>query len=164
MGPIVPPLVPPYETVGDGPHHVMAVHGWFSDRAAYAAMLPHVDRRGFTYVLPDLRGYGEARDIPGAYTTGEVGKDLLALADHLGWERFSLVGHSMGGAVVQRVLAAAPQRVHAAGRGRAGVEPAECRWRASSGSCSRPPPTTRRTGGPSSTSPPADVTRTPGWT
>ncbi|MBD3003065.1 MULTISPECIES: alpha/beta fold hydrolase [unclassified Streptomyces] len=111
MGPIVPPLVPPYETVGDGPHHVIAVHGWFSDRAAYAAMLPHVDRRGFTYVLPDLRGYGEARDIPGAYTTGEAGGDLLALADHLGWERFSLIGHSMGGAVVQRVVAAAPERV-----------------------------------------------------
>ncbi|WP_432010615.1 alpha/beta hydrolase [Streptomyces sp. HD1123-B1] len=111
MGPIVPPLVPPYETVGDGPHHVMAVHGWFSDRSAYAAMLPHVDRRAFTYVLPDLRGYGEARDVPGAFTTEEAGRDLLALAHHLGWDRFSLIGHSMGGAVVQRVVAAAPHRV-----------------------------------------------------
>ncbi|MCO8304530.1 MULTISPECIES: alpha/beta fold hydrolase [Streptomyces] len=111
MGPIVPPLVPPYELVGEGPHRVMAVHGWFSDRAAYAAILPHIDRRAFTYVLPDLRGYGEARDIPGAYTTDEAGRDLLALADDLGWERFSLVGHAMGGAVVQRVVAAAPERV-----------------------------------------------------
>jgi pimeloyl-ACP methyl ester carboxylesterase len=111
MGPLVPPLVPPYETVGEGPHHVMAVHGWFSDRAAYAAMLPHIDRRAFTYVLPDLRGYGEACDVPGAYTTSEAGRDLLALADHLEWQRFSLLGHSMGGAVVQRVLAAAPHRV-----------------------------------------------------
>lgn len=111
MGPIVPPLVPPFELVGEGPHRVMAVHGWFSDRAAFAAMLPHIDRRAFTYALPDLRGYGEARDIPGEYTTDEAGRDLLALADHLGWQRFSLLGHAMGGAVVQRVVAAAPDRV-----------------------------------------------------
>ncbi|WFB09787.1 alpha/beta hydrolase [Streptomyces sp. LX-29] len=113
--PVVPPVepgvVPPYEVVGDGPHPVIAVHGWFSDRAAYAAVLPHVDRRAFTYVLPDLRGYGEARDIAGAYTTREAGQDLLALADHLGWDRFSLLGHSMGASVAQRVVAAAPQRV-----------------------------------------------------
>lgn len=36
---------------------------------------------------------------------------MLALADRLGWERFSLVGHSMGGSVIQRTLAAAPERV-----------------------------------------------------
>ncbi|MFH8367517.1 alpha/beta fold hydrolase [Streptomyces sp. NPDC018031] len=115
MGPLVPPpdppFVPPYELVGEGPHRVIAVHGWFSDRAAYAAVLPHIDRRAYTYALPDLRGYGEARDIPGEYTTAEAGRDLLALADHLGWDRFSVVGHSMGGAVAQRVVVAAPQRV-----------------------------------------------------
>ncbi|MEU5024780.1 alpha/beta fold hydrolase [Streptomyces milbemycinicus] len=111
MEPIVPPLVPPFELVGEGPHRVVAIHGWFSDRAAFAAMLPHIDRRAFTYALPDLRGYGEARNIRGEYTTGEAGRDLLALADHLGWQRFSLLGHSMGGAVAQRVVAAVPDRV-----------------------------------------------------
>ncbi|MFE6778900.1 alpha/beta fold hydrolase [Streptomyces sp. NPDC057702] len=105
------PFVPPHEVVGQGPHRVVAVHGWFSDRSAYAALLPHLDRRAFTYVLPDLRGYGAAREVPGEYTTDEAGHDLLALADHLGWERFSVLGHSMGGAVAQRLLVAAPHRV-----------------------------------------------------
>ncbi|MFC0600872.1 alpha/beta fold hydrolase [Streptomyces palmae] len=109
--PSAPPYIPPYELVGDGPHRVIAVHGWLSDRAAYAAVLPHIDRRAFTYVLPDLRGYGEARDVPGEFSTAEAAGDLLALADHLGWDEYSLVGHSMGAAVVQRLLAAAPQRV-----------------------------------------------------
>lgn len=111
MGAIVPPFVPPYEVVGDGPHRVIAVHGWFADRAAYTAMLPHIDRQSFTYAFPDLRGYGEARDVTGAYTTSEAGRDLLALADHLRWESFALVGHSMGAAVAQRVAVAAPRRV-----------------------------------------------------
>ncbi|MGP4003496.1 alpha/beta fold hydrolase [Streptomyces sp. 8N706] len=113
------PLVPPHHLVGSGPRRVIAVHGWLADRAAYAAVLPHVDRDAFTYAIPDLRGYGEARDTPGAYTTSEAGRDLLALADHLRWPHFWLVGHSMGGAVAQRVVAAAGHRV----RGVVGVSP-----------------------------------------
>jgi pimeloyl-ACP methyl ester carboxylesterase len=41
----------------------------------------------------------------------EAGADAIALADELGWERFSLIGHAMGGVAVQHVLAQAPGRV-----------------------------------------------------
>ncbi|MBT2487237.1 alpha/beta hydrolase [Streptomyces sp. ISL-96] len=105
------PLVLPRTLLGDGPHRVIAVHGWLADRSAYAAVLPDLDTRSFSYAVVDLRGYGEAKDAPGRYTTAEGAADVLALADRLGWDSFSLVGHSMGGSVVQRVLAAAPQRV-----------------------------------------------------
>ncbi|MFF1700927.1 alpha/beta fold hydrolase [Streptomyces sp. NPDC058252] len=104
-------FVLPHEVHGDGAHKVFAVHGWFADRSAYAAVLPDLDRSAFQYALVDLRGYGEARDAAGAYTTAEAAADLVELADRLGWERFSVVGHSMGGAVAQRVLALAPDRV-----------------------------------------------------
>ncbi|GGS67370.1 alpha/beta fold hydrolase [Streptomyces cinerochromogenes] len=101
----------PHEVHGDGAHKVFAVHGWFADRSAYAAVLPDVDRASFAYALVDLRGYGEARDATGAYTTAEAAVDLVELADRLGWERFSVIGHSMGGAVAQRLLAVAPHRL-----------------------------------------------------
>ncbi|MFD4408778.1 alpha/beta fold hydrolase [Streptomyces sp. NPDC058467] len=104
-------FVLPHEVHGDGAHKVFAVHGWFADRSAYAAVLPDLDRSAFQYALVDLRGYGEARDAAGAYTTAEAAADLVELADRLGWERFSVVGHSMGGAVAQRVLTLAPDRV-----------------------------------------------------
>ncbi|MDG4860812.1 alpha/beta hydrolase [Streptomyces sp. T-3] len=104
-------FVLPHQLLGTGPHHVLAVHGWLADRSAYAAVLPDLDVDSFTYAVVDLRGYGEARDVPGAYITGEGAADVLALADHLGWDRFSLIGHSMGGSVAQRVVAAAPERV-----------------------------------------------------
>ncbi|MEV6841031.1 alpha/beta hydrolase [Streptomyces sp. NPDC051133] len=104
-------FVLPHEVHGDGAHKVFAVHGWFADRSAYAAVLPDLDRTAFTYALVDLRGYGEARDAAGSYTTAEAAGDLLELADRLGWERFSVVGHSMGGAVAQRLLTAAPHRL-----------------------------------------------------
>ncbi|UYQ65409.1 alpha/beta fold hydrolase [Streptomyces peucetius] len=105
------PIPLPHSLYGSGPHRVLAVHGWFADRSAYAPLLPDLDTKSFTYAFVDLRGYGEARDVRGAYTTSEAAGDLLALADRLGWDSFSLVGHSMGGSVAQRVLATAPRRV-----------------------------------------------------
>ncbi|MFY4717035.1 alpha/beta fold hydrolase [Streptomyces sp. LaBMicrA B280] len=104
-------FVLPHEVHGDGAHRVFAVHGWFADRSAYAAVLPDLDRTSFTYVPVDLRGYGEAAAAPGPYTTAQAAVDLVALADRLGWARFSVVGHSMGGAVAQRLLALAPERL-----------------------------------------------------
>ena len=38
---------------------------------------------------------------------------MLALADTLGWPRFTLLGHSMGGMVAQHMLLAAPDRIEA---------------------------------------------------
>ncbi|GGS16084.1 esterase [Streptomyces aureoverticillatus] len=101
----------PHELLGDGPHKVIAVHGWFADRSAYAPVRADLDPDAFQYALVDLRGYGEAKGAVGSYTTAEGAADLLDLADRLGWERFSLVGHSMGGSVAQRVVALAPHRV-----------------------------------------------------
>lgn len=104
-------FVLPHEVHGDGAHKVFAVHGWFADRSAYAPVLPDLDRTAFTYVLVDLRGYGEAHDAVGAYTTAEAAGDLVELADRLGWDRFSVIGHSMGGAVAQRLLSMTPGRL-----------------------------------------------------
>ncbi|MFJ5772807.1 alpha/beta fold hydrolase [Streptomyces sp. NPDC093094] len=109
----------PHELHGEGAHKVFAVHGWFADRSAYAAVVPDLDVTSFQYALVDLRGYGRAADAQGSWTTGEAALDLVELADRLGWERFSVVGHSMGGAVAQRLLAVAPQRL----RRIAGVSP-----------------------------------------
>ncbi|MEU7580302.1 alpha/beta hydrolase [Streptomyces sp. NPDC041068] len=101
----------PHTLLGEGPHKVIAVHGWFADRSAYAPLLADLDVGAFQYAVVDLRGYGEAKDAVGQFTTAEGAADVLDLADRLGWERFSVIGHSMGGCVAQRVLAAAPQRV-----------------------------------------------------
>ncbi|WP_330460485.1 alpha/beta hydrolase [Streptomyces sp. NBC_00820] len=104
-------FVLPHEVHGDGAHKVFAVHGWLADRSAFAPVLPDLDRAAFTYALVDLRGYGAARQAVGSYTTTEAAVDLVGVADQLGWERFSVVGHSMGGAVAQRLLSVAPQRL-----------------------------------------------------
>ncbi|WP_019819656.1 alpha/beta fold hydrolase [Saccharomonospora saliphila] len=102
-----------HETTGSGDHAVLAVHGWFGSASAWAPLRPHLDTTAFRYVFCDLRGYGARRGVPGEHTLAEAAGDVLALADALSLETFSLLGHSMGGAVAQRVLADAPDRVRA---------------------------------------------------
>jgi pimeloyl-ACP methyl ester carboxylesterase len=89
------------------------LHGWFGSSAAWRSLQPHLDGARFRYVFPDYRGYGTRVAESGTHTLEEAAGDVLALADDLGFDRFSLVGHSMGGAVMQRVLADAPDRVRA---------------------------------------------------
>lgn len=107
------PVVLPHTIHGSGPHRVIALHGWFGDRTSYRPLLAHADPDRFTYATVDHRGYGEAKHLEGHYTTADIATDVLAVADHLGWDTFSLLGHSMGGKAAQHLLALAPQRVRA---------------------------------------------------
>jgi pimeloyl-ACP methyl ester carboxylesterase len=100
-----------YQTFGSGKHKVMALHGWFGDQTAYDPMRHALSEDEFTYVFPAYRGYGASRRMSGQHTIKEIARDVIAVADELRWDKFSLIGHSMGGKAIQRVLADAPDRV-----------------------------------------------------
>jgi pimeloyl-ACP methyl ester carboxylesterase len=100
-----------YVTVGSGDHHVLAVHGWFGSARGWGSFPEYIDGSAYTYVFLNLRGYGDRRDTAGEFTVDEVAADALAVADDLGWDRFSVVGHSMGAKFAHRVLLLAPDRV-----------------------------------------------------
>src|SRR5260221_7713487 len=97
--------------VGKGPNKVIALHGWFGSARGWGPFAQVLDEARFSYAFIDYRGYGASKALKGKYTMAEIAADTLALADSLGWERFSLIGHSMGGKAVQQVLADAPKRV-----------------------------------------------------
>ncbi|GAB4816031.1 hypothetical protein N2152v2_003077 [Parachlorella kessleri] len=61
----------------------------------------------------DNRGVGRSSSPAGwkNYTTDIMAGDVLALMDHLAWQQFHLVGHSMGSMIASKVAALAPQRV-----------------------------------------------------
>lgn len=103
-----------YEITGAGAHRVLVLHGWFGDHAMFAPMRDALSLDAFTYCAVDYRGYGKSKGMSGAYSVAEIAADVLAVADKLGWETFSLVGHSMGGKFIQRIMADAPHRVRRA--------------------------------------------------
>ena len=100
-----------HRQIGDGAIKVIVIHGWFWDHRICTPMFDYLDTRRFSYALPDIRGYGNSRDVTGDYTIAEVAADAIALADRLGWREFHVVGHSMGGKAAQKVAIDAGARV-----------------------------------------------------
>jgi pimeloyl-ACP methyl ester carboxylesterase len=98
-------------SIGSGDHHVLAVHGWFGSARGWGSLPDYLDRSAYTYAFMDLRGYGDRQQVPGEFTIAEAATDAIALADELGWDQFSVVGHSMGGKIAHQLLLQAPDRV-----------------------------------------------------
>nr|VFK49396.1 MAG: Pimeloyl-ACP methyl ester carboxylesterase [Candidatus Kentron sp. TC] len=68
---------------------------------------------GYRGIAPDQRGYGDsdpARKIDARRGLGDLADDAVALLDHSGVERAHVVGHSLGGSVVWRLLMDYPDR------------------------------------------------------
>lgn len=103
-----------YSIHGHGPERVIVMHGWLGDHKIFSPMFPVLDKDRFTYAFVDYRGYGQSRGMSGDYTMQELARDALHLADSLRWWEFHLVGHSMGGMAIQRIMRDAPDRVRSA--------------------------------------------------
>jgi pimeloyl-ACP methyl ester carboxylesterase len=100
-----------YHRHGHGPHCVLVLHGWFGDAQAFAAMEAGLDGNAFSYIFMDSRGYGRMRGVSGSNTMAETARDALALAEGLGLNTFSVIGHSMGGMAMEQLALLAPGRV-----------------------------------------------------
>ncbi|MET9819505.1 alpha/beta hydrolase [Streptomyces sp. NPDC006355] len=109
----------PVKRVGSGEHAVIALHGWFGSAESWGPFTTHLDGSSFSYFFPDFRGYGARRHEHGQYSISEAAADVIALADEQGLSTFSLIGHSMGGSIMQRVALDAPGRV----TGMVGISP-----------------------------------------
>jgi len=96
---------------GYGPIRVLFIHGWLSDLGVYDLIAPMFDEAQFTCAFMDFRGYGKSRGLSGDYSINEIAKDALELADTLGWDNFQIVGHSMGGMVLQKMAVLSPGRL-----------------------------------------------------
>jgi len=104
-------MAPAFHRIGHGLHPVLVLNGWFGDARSFDAMEPWLATDEFSYVFMDYRGYGKRKDEAGQYTIDEIAGDAVALADALSLARFSLIGHSMGGMVIEKIAIRAPGRV-----------------------------------------------------
>jgi pimeloyl-ACP methyl ester carboxylesterase len=65
----------------------------------------------FTFAFADLRGYGRSISLEGEFCLAESCQDVLHLTTALGWEQFSLIGHSMSTLIALRVAQQHPDKV-----------------------------------------------------
>ena len=94
-----------------GAPRVLALHGWLDNAASFLPLAAHL--HGLDLVAPDLPGHGRSAHLPvGAdYSFAAAVNSVLDIADALGWERFSILGHSMGAGIGSLVAAACPARI-----------------------------------------------------
>lgn len=96
-----------YEQAGEGPPLVL-VHGFGLDRRLWEPQVAAFAGR-FTVIRYDCRGFGQSTgELDGRYRHGA---DLRALLEHLGVERATVGGMSMGGQIALELAALEPERV-----------------------------------------------------
>ncbi|AYF87254.1 alpha/beta fold hydrolase [Pseudomonas sp. JS3066] len=90
---------------------VIALHGWLDNANTFARLAPRL--QGLRIVALDFAGHGlSAHRGPGAsYLLWDYAADVLLVAEQLGWEKFSLLGHSMGAIVSVMLAGAIPERI-----------------------------------------------------
>ena len=98
---------------GAGGRSLLLVHGFGGAKEDFADAVDGLAAEGWHVLAPDLRGHGGTDQPEGraSYSLELFADDVLALADAMGWERFVLLGHSMGGMVAQVVALRSPERV-----------------------------------------------------
>lgn len=99
----------PFLRAGTG-RPLVLVHGYLGGSAQWrdqlAALAPTHD-----VIAPDLPGFGAAAALPGSESISEFAAAVMGCLDRLGIGRFALLGHSMGGMIVQEIAARHGDRV-----------------------------------------------------
>ena len=99
---------------GSGPP-LLLLHGHPQTSAIWHKVAPALAQR-FTLVLADLRGYGDSAKPAGdpahlRYSKRTMAADMLAVMQHLGHVRFSVLAHDRGARVAHRLAADHPDAV-----------------------------------------------------
>lgn len=99
----------PCRRMGSGPPLVL-VHGYLGGSAQWRDLFDAL-APGHDVIAPDLPGFGAAAALPGQQTIAGFADAVVACLDRLGIDRFRLLGHSMGGMIVQDIAARHGARV-----------------------------------------------------
>lgn len=98
-----------YVDSGSGPV-VLFIHGILGSQGQWAELVDRIDD-DHRVVVPDLFGHGDSAKPTGDYSLSAHAATLRDLLDHLGIERVTLVGHSLGGGIAMQFYYLFPERV-----------------------------------------------------
>jgi pimeloyl-ACP methyl ester carboxylesterase len=98
-----------YDVHGEG-EPLLLHHGYTASRVNWMPVAERLADR-YRVILMECRGTGESEHTEGGYTIAQYAADVLGVADHIGLERFTYAGHSMGGGIGYRLALDAPERL-----------------------------------------------------
>lgn len=105
-----------FELLEAGTEHddkLLLVHGFTGCKEDFEDHVDALGATGWHVVAPDHRGHGNSAKPVGepSYSMAAMAVDMAAIVDALGWERYVLLGHSMGGMVAQHIAEAHTHRL-----------------------------------------------------
>lgn len=86
------------------------VHGYLAGAEIWRAQIDHFKKQ-FDVIVPNLPGFGLSAGLAAPNTIVGFAQSILDELLAMGVEKFHLVGHSMGGMIVQTMAAIAPHRI-----------------------------------------------------
>jgi pimeloyl-ACP methyl ester carboxylesterase len=98
---------------GEGPRTLVALHGWGGAGTGHSfkEVMRYLDLANLRMVAIDLRGHGESGRPDFGFTLEDFARDVLAVVDSVGAEKFVLIGFSMSGRFAQWISCRFPARV-----------------------------------------------------
>lgn len=87
---------------------LLVVHGFGGAAEDFTEWVPRLGALGWDVAVPQLPGHGFVQP---PYGLASFASSVLGVADERGWDRFTLLGHSMGGMVAQLVALQAADRL-----------------------------------------------------
>lgn len=99
-----------YETYGEG-DPVVLVAGLGSPMLSWETQIP-IYSKNYKVIAFDNRGIGKSDITEVGFTISDMADDVIGLLDHLGIEKATFIGKSMGGMITQRIGIKYPERVN----------------------------------------------------
>lgn len=101
-----------YDDTGGGRPLVLAIPGMGDLRSEYRALRPLLQQAGYRVVTMDVRGHGETSARWSDYSSQAVGRDAVALIEHLGAGPAVVMGNSFAAGSALWAAHDAPAQVH----------------------------------------------------
>ena len=96
---------------GNGSNLLILHAGWATSSTYFEGLIKSIEISNWQLASIDQRGTGQSDKPDSGYVIDRLGQDVIAVANHLGAERFALLGHSAGGKVCQFVAGRWPERI-----------------------------------------------------
>ena len=98
------------EDIGKGFPFVF-VHGYLGSSKMWNFQKEFFSQH-YRVIIPALPGFGESRNIKSLDSINEMAREIIDLLDQKNIDKFNLIGHSMGGMIVQEITKLIGDRVN----------------------------------------------------
>ncbi|MEH6992788.1 alpha/beta hydrolase [Neobacillus drentensis] len=89
----------------EGNKTILFIHGWPANHKLFEYQFNILPSMGFRCIGIDIRGFGKSDKPFDGYSLDRLADDLRSIVDALRLQSFTLVGHSVGGAISTRYMA-----------------------------------------------------------